>query len=65
MTITQSRLMCAGYATNTTQNITQPMPNGTCAPGGPTINVVGTTINGRHAYYWMTPAARAAAGVIQ
>jgi hypothetical protein len=43
----------------TAQNLTQPMPGGTCSPGGPTIDVVGTTINGRHAYYWMTPAARA------
>lgn len=40
-------------------NISQPKPGGTCTPGGPTINVLGTTINGRHISYWMTPTARA------
>lgn len=43
----------------TSQNITQPRPDGTCTPGTPTINTVGTTINGRHAYYWMNATARA------
>lgn len=42
----------------TAQNITQPMPDDMCAPGTPTITTVGTTINGRHAYYWMTDTAR-------
>lgn len=42
----------------TTSNLTDPMPDGGCNPGSPRISVVGTTINGRHAYYWLTPTAR-------
>lgn len=42
----------------TASNLTDPMPDGGCSPGSPQISVVGTTINGRHAYYWLTPTAR-------
>lgn len=42
----------------TASNLTDPMPDGGCNPGSPRISVVGTTINGRHAYYWLTPTAR-------
>jgi Putative Flp pilus-assembly TadE/G-like len=43
----------------TLSNLTQPRPGGSCTPGGPTITSLGITINGRHAYYWLTPTARA------
>lgn len=43
----------------TSQNLTDPKPDGMCNPGSPTIVSLGTTINGRHAYYWLTPTARA------
>ncbi len=42
----------------TKDNLTDPYPDGGCAPGTPTISTVGTTINGRHAYYWLTDVAR-------
>ena len=43
----------------TTSNITDPHPNN-CLPNGPTITVLGTTINGRHVYYWLHDWARQA-----
>jgi hypothetical protein len=43
----------------TADNVAEPMPGNCDTPGQPTIDVVGTTINGRHAWYWLTPAARA------
>lgn len=42
----------------TDENILDPMPGGSCSPGSPTITVVGTTINGRHVYYWLTDEAK-------
>ena len=43
----------------TASNLTDPRPNN-CVPSGPTINVLGTTINGRHVYYWLHDWARQA-----
>jgi hypothetical protein len=42
----------------TEDNVADPDPDGCTNPGTPTIDVLGTTINGRHAWYWLTPAAR-------
>ena len=43
----------------TPSTLTDPHPNN-CQPNGPTITVLGTTINGRHIYYWLHDWARQA-----
>src|SRR5207253_1265682 len=43
----------------TPSNLTDPHPNN-CQPNGPTMTVLGTTINGRHIYYWLHDWARQA-----
>lgn len=43
----------------TEQNISETNPGDCKAPGSPTIDVLGTTINGRHISYWMEDWARA------
>lgn len=46
----------------TSENALQPQPNGSCTPlgptGGPTSTTLGVTINARHLYHWLTPAAK-------
>ncbi len=44
----------------TVENLVEPAPGDCATPATPTITVLGTTINGRHAYTWLTPAARSA-----
>ncbi len=39
-------------------NALDPLPDNCQSPGEPTIDHIGYTINGRHLYHWMTPAAR-------
>ena len=43
----------------TPSNLTEPRPDN-CLPNGPTITVLGTTVNGRHVYYWLHDWARQA-----
>ncbi len=38
-------------------NVAVPRPNN-CQPDAPTITVLGTTVNGRHIYYWMKDWAK-------
>ena len=43
---------------STDENITDPHPGGSCTPTGPTIEVAGRTIGGRHVYAWLTEEAK-------
>jgi hypothetical protein len=43
----------------TPANVSEPAPGGCTQPGTPTITVLGESLNGRHAYYWLKPWARA------
>lgn len=42
----------------TVGNLVDPRPGNCATPGTPTTTILGYTVNGRHLYYWLTPAAR-------